>query len=362
VDLKWRVGWLRQGDAALTASRISVMDGEETFAHEKILRNAHLLTGMNDDMAGGKSDFGSGAAYVNGRFVPVEQASISILDWGLLHSDATYDVAHVRQGAFFRLDDHMDRFERGMASLRMSLPLTRSEMREILFECVRLSALQDAYVEMMCTRGVPPAGSRDPRDAKNRFYAFAIPFVWIVSPEKQEEGINIVVSGIRRIAPEAVDPRVKNYHWLDFVSGLFEAYDRGGETAVLIDAAGHVLEGPGFNLFVVSGGRMATPDRGVLEGITRRTVMEIAQDMGVAVEKRPVTADELRHAGEAFMTSTAGGIMPIARVDGSPLGKGKPGSMTRQVRERYWALHSDPRYATPVPYAGSFQGRVVPEA
>jgi branched-chain amino acid aminotransferase len=317
---------------------------------------------MNDDMAGRKSDFRSGAAYVNGRFVPIEEASISILDWGLLHSDATYDVAHVRHGAFFRLEDHMDRFERGMTSLRMSLPLTRSEMREILFECVRLSALQDAYVEMMCTRGVAPAGSRDLRDAKNRFYAFAVPFVWIVSPEKQEEGIDIVVSDTRRIAPEAVDPRVKNYHWLDFVSGLFEAYDRGGETAVLTDAAGHITEGPGFNLFVVSGGRMATPDRGVLEGITRRTVMEIAQDMGVAVEKRPVTADELRHADEAFMTSTAGGIMPIARVDGSPLGNGKPGSMTRQVRERYWALHSDPRYATPVPYAGSFQGRVVPEA
>ncbi|MDN5928695.1 MAG: aminotransferase class IV, partial [Hyphomicrobiales bacterium] len=102
--------------------------------------------------------------------------------------------------------------------------------------------------------------------------------------------------------------------------------------------------------------------RGVLEGITRRTVMEIARDMGVAVEERPVTADELRHADEAFMTSTAGGVMPIARVDGSSLGNGKPGSITRQVRERYWTLHGDPRYATAVPYAGSFQGRVVREA
>jgi branched-chain amino acid aminotransferase len=321
-----------------------------------------FFAGLDDDMADGQSDFRSGAAYVNGRFVPVEEASISILDWGLLHSDATYDVAHVWRGAFFRLDDHMDRFERGMTSLRMSLPLTRSEMREILFECVRLSGLQDAYVEMMCTRGVAPAGSRDPREAKNRFYAFAVPFVWIVSPQKQEDGINLVVSNTRRIAPEAVDPRVKNYHWLDFVSGLFEAYDRGGETAVLIDTAGHITEGPGFNLFVISGGRIYTPDRGVLEGITRRTVMEIAHEMGVAVEQRPVTADELRNAAEAFMTSTAGGIMPVTRVDGSPLGNGKPRSMTCQIRERYWALHADPRYATVVPYRGSFQGRVVSEA
>jgi branched-chain amino acid aminotransferase len=313
-------------------------------------------------MTGGQSDFRSGAAYVNGRFVPIEEASISILDWGLLHSDATYDVAHVWQGAFFRLDDHMDRFERGMTSLRMNLSLTRSEMREILFECVRLSGLEDAYVEMMCTRGVAPAGSRDLREAKNRFYAFAVPFVWIVSPEKQEDGINIVVSSTRRIAPEAVDPRVKNYHWLDFVSGLFEAYDRGGETAVLTDAAGHITEGPGFNLFVISDGRITTPDRGVLEGITRRTVMEIAHEMGVAVEQRPVTADELRNADEAFMTSTAGGIMPVTRVDGSPLGNGKPRSMTCQIRERYWALHTDPRYATTVPYTGSFQDRAAHEA
>jgi branched-chain amino acid aminotransferase len=328
------------------------MDGQEAFAHEKFRRNGRFFAGSNEDMTVGEPDFRSGAAYVNGRFVPVEQASISIFDWGLLHSDATYDVAHVWKGAFFRLDDHMDRFERGMARLRMSLPLTRSEMREILFECVRLSALRDAYVEMMCTRGVPPAGSRDPRDARNRFYAFAIPFVWIASPQKQEEGIDIVIGSTRRIAPEAVDPRVKNYHWLDFVSGLFEAYDRGSETAVLTDEGGHVLEGPGFNLFVVSGGRIATPDRGVLEGITRRTVMEIAHDMGVAVEERPVRADELRRADEAFMTSTAGGVMPIAKVDGSALGNGKPGSMTRRFRERYWALHGDPRYATAVPYAG----------
>ena len=100
-------------------------------------------------MAGGElDDFRSGAAYASGRFVPVEQASISLLDWGLLHSDATYDVAHVWKGSFFRLEDHLDRFEHGMACLRMSLPLTRSDMREILFKCVRLSGLQDAYVEM----------------------------------------------------------------------------------------------------------------------------------------------------------------------------------------------------------------------
>ncbi len=306
-------------------------------------------------MAGDRrlDDFRSGAAFAGGRFVPVEQASISILDWGFLHSDSTYDVAHVWQGSFFRLEDHLDRFEHGMARLRMSLPLTRSRMREILFECVRLSGLRDAYVEMICTRGIPRPGSRDPRDAENRFYAYAIPFIWIATPQKQEEGLNLVISSTHRIAPEAVDPRVKNYHWLDLVSGLFEAYERGGETAVLTDAGGHIVEGPGFNVFAASQGRLATPDRGVLEGITRRTIMEIAHSMGVVVEERRVAADELRYADEAFATSTAGGVMPITRVEGHSLGNGKPGRITRQLRKHYWELHKDPRYATAVPYASA---------
>jgi branched-chain amino acid aminotransferase len=100
----------------------------------------------------------------------------------------------------------------------------------------------------------------------------------------------------------------------------------------------------------LNGGRLATPDRGMLEGITRRTAMEIAHTMGMVVEERPVSAEELRHADEAFMTSTAGGIMPITRVEGASLGNGKPGQITLQLQDRYWALHKDPRHSTAVPY------------
>ena len=123
--------------------------------------------------------YAGGAAFVEGRFVPVAQARIPILDWGFLRSDATYDVAHVWRGSFFRLEDHLSRFERGMARLRMSLPYGRDDMRDILVECVRLSGLREAYAEIICTRGVPPPGSRDPRECENRFYAFVVPFVWM---------------------------------------------------------------------------------------------------------------------------------------------------------------------------------------
>jgi branched-chain amino acid aminotransferase len=301
-------------------------------------------------MAADRASYRGGAAFVDGRFVPVGEARVPILDWGFLRSDATYDVAHVWRGGFFRLEDHLSRFERGMAKLRMRLPYDRSEIREVLIECARLSGLRDAYAEVVCTRGVPPPGSRDPRECENRFYAFVVPFVWIADPEKQEEGLHAAISRVRRIGPESVDPTVKNYHWLDLTAGLFDAYDRGGETVILTDAEENVVEGPGFNVFAVKGGGISTPRSGVLEGVTRKTVVELAADHGLPLEARKVPAREVREADEVFVTSTAGGIIAVTKVDGVPVGGGTPGPVTLRLREAYWDLHRDPRFVTPVQY------------
>ncbi|QIN85005.1 branched-chain amino acid transferase [Rubrobacter tropicus] len=300
--------------------------------------------------SGDRGAYAEGAAFVEGEFVPVDEARIPILDWGFLRSDATYDVAHVWRGSFFRLEDHLDRFERGVAKLRLRLPFGRDRIREILVECVRLSGLRDAYAEVICTRGIPKPGSRDPRDCENRFYAFVVPFVWISTPDKQTQGLHATISRVERIPPGSVDPTVKNYHWLDLQAGLLDAYDRGGETAILVDENDNVVEGPGFNVFAVKDGAIATPDGGVLEGVTRRTVMELAADLNVRLERRPVPAEELRRADEAFVTSTAGGVMPVTAVDGSPLGDGRPGPVTLRLRGAYWGLHEDPRFSLPVRY------------
>ncbi|MDQ4128894.1 MAG: aminotransferase class IV [Actinomycetota bacterium] len=294
--------------------------------------------------------YAHGAAFVEGRFVPVAEARIPILDWGFLRSDATYDVVHVWRGSFFRLEDHLDRFERGMAKLRMSPPYGRTEIRDALLECVRLSGLREAYAEVICTRGVPPPGSRDPRDCENSFFAFVVPFVWIADPEKQERGLHATISHVRRITPESVDPTVKNYHWLDLQRGLFNAYDRGGETAILVDTEDNVVEGPGFNVFAVFEGEISTPDRGIHEGVTRRTVLELASEHGIPLEARSVPAEELRRSDEVFISSTAGGIIPITTLDGAAVGDGEPGTLTRRLRRAYWDLHEDPRFSTPVRY------------
>jgi branched-chain amino acid aminotransferase len=295
----------------------------------------------------------NGCAYIDGGFVAPEDAKISIFDWGFLHSDATYDVAHVWQGKFFRLNDHLDRFEASLAALRLDPGVSREQMRAVMHECVRRAGVRDAYVELLCTRGRPAPGSRDPRTCTNRFMAFAIPFVWIADPEKQRRGVNLIVGTPQRIPAGSVDPRVKNYHWLDFVMGLFEAYERGGETVVLTDGAGRITEGPGFNVFAVFGNTVVTPAHGVLEGVTRRTMIELAQREGLDVLVRDLRVDELRNADEIFLSSTGGGAVAVARLDGVPIGGRSPGTfgpVTARLQAAYWALHEESLLAEAVRY------------
>src|SRR3954453_10368831 len=170
--------------------------------------------------------FREGAAFMDGAYMPVAECRIPILDWGFLRGDATYDVVHVWDGSFFRLEEHLDRFERSIARLFYSIPFDRDAIAETLHRCVALAGLRDAFVEMLVTRGIPR--NRDPRTAENRFAVFAVPFVWILPPERRDAGLHLVITSIERIRAQSVDPTVKNYHWLDLVRGLYEAYDRGG--------------------------------------------------------------------------------------------------------------------------------------
>ena len=297
------------------------------------------------------SGFDEGCAWIRGEFVPVAEATISVLDAGFSRSDVTYDVVGVWDGAFFRLDDHLDRFEQSWHKLKMNPPIDKAAMREILIGCVARSGLREAYVEMIVTRGVPRGGSRDPRTYENRFYAYAIPYVWIIRPDDQLVGTHLVVSQTtQRIPANSVDPTVKNFHWGDLSRGLFEAYERGAVTAVLPDADGNITEGPGFNVFARVDGTFVTPSSGVLEGITRRTVLELAADLGIPARLGTLAAADLHRADEIFLTSTAGGVMPVATVDDRPVGSGEPGPRTMQLRNAYWGAHRDPRYATPVSY------------
>lgn len=295
-------------------------------------------------------DYPPGIAFMNGEFMPMSECKISILDWGFLRSDATFDVVHVWKGRFFRLDKHLDRFLNSCAKLRLTLPVDREGLQEVLMECVRRAKLQDSYVEMIATRGMAKNGSRDPREAVHQFIGFAIPFSWIADEKQRERGLKVVISTIPRIPAASVDPTIKNYHRLDFVNALFEAYERGGETVVMPALDGAITEGPGFNIFVVEGSAIATPPSGVLEGITRMTVMELAAELGVKAKMRPITAEQLKSADEVFVTSTAGGVMAVTQVDETVIRNGAPGTLTREITDLYWKKHADPKWSTPVEY------------
>jgi branched-chain amino acid aminotransferase len=304
-------------------------------------------------MSDSSAAFADGAAYVDGEYVPVDEARVPILDTGLTRSDLTYDVVAIWNGAFFRLDDHLDRFARGCELLHLTLPYSRSEIGSVLAELARLSGLRESYVEVICSRGVPRRGSRDPRTYENRFYAYAIPYVWIHRDSDRVGMRAVITRSVARIPAKSVDPTVKNFHWGDLTRGLFEAYERDAKCPILLDYEGNVTEGPGYNLFALVDGRLLTPAEGVLQGITRKTVLELAAEEGIETEVRPVAAAEVLSASELFATSTAGGVMPITNLDGVDVGDGQIGPVTRLLYDRYWAAHDDPRFLTPIDYSAA---------
>ena len=279
-----------------------------------------------------------GVAFIEGKYVPADEAKISVFDLGFSRSDAVYDVVSTWKGWFFRLDDHIDRFLRSCDGVRIRCPYRRDEIKRILAECVHRAGLLDAYVEVLTTRGrFASLGSRDLRQTTPNFIAYAIPYVWIASPEKHHEGVHIYLAHTPRIPDVSVATRYKNFHWADLTRGQLEALDSGADLAVLSGATGNLTEGPGFNVFFVKDGKIFTPAVNVLEGITRMTVLDLAREIGIPIEVGDYPADALRTADEAFLSSTAGGIMPVTKVDGKVLSDGKPGPVSWRLRERYWS-------------------------
>lgn len=286
-------------------------------------------------------DFSSGAAWMDGQIIPISDAKISVFDWGLTRSDITYDVVHVWDGSFFRLDDYLDRFMTSMTQLRMDVGMDRGAIRAALIDLVATSGLQSAYVSMVASRGTPIVpGTRDPRACNNHFYAWAVPFIWVIPQDVAKRGAHIsVAEDARRIPINSVDPTVKNYHWGDMTAALFQALDDGFDTTVLLDHEGFVTEGPGFNIFTVIDGTVVTPRSGMLEGITRRTVMEICTELGVPCEERDIPKDAFLSADEVFTATTAGGPVAVTRVNTRILGNDAAGAISAQIIKTYWDWH-----------------------
>ena len=299
-----------------------------------------------------ENDLSLGAAWMNGTVIPISQAKIPVNDWGLVHSDITYDVVPVIDGAFFRFDEYLARFLSSMENLHLDPGMSKRDIQAALHQMVGKSNLRDSYVAMVCSRGKPKiSGSRDPRDCENHFFAWCVPYVHIIKPEIVEQGATAwIAQNAYRIPQNSVNPRVKNYHWGDFTQGIFEAKDKDYETVILLDYDGNVTEGPGFNVFAVKDKVLITPDKGVLAGVSRKTVLEIADHLGIKTSIRSLSVDELLAADEVFLSSSGGGVIPIVRVNETIFGNGASGPISIQLNETYWTWTTLEKYRYPINY------------
>ena len=277
-------------------------------------------------------------AFFEGRYMPTKEAKISIVDPAVTKSDIVFDVVSAIGRVFFRLDDHVERFEASCRKIRIQLPVSGEEIKRISAECVHRSGFDDACVFMCGTRGPYRGGAvlGDPRDCDNGFYAYAVPYYYVVPRERVESGAHIWIAETRRAPNAAIDQTAKNFNRMDLTKGTFEALDHGADAAVLLSIEGYVAEGAGFNIWVVRGKTLLTPGDNLLEGITRRTVFDLAKEMGIEAKTANLKPQELIEAPEAFLSTTAGGIVPVTRVNGRPLGNGAVGIMTTNIRSRYW--------------------------
>ncbi len=294
-----------------------------------------------------------GIAFVDGGYCSLLDAKISVFDPGFVHSDVVYDVTSTWKGRFFRLDDHVERFAESCRGFKINSPYEGSALKRILAECVRRGRVEDgAYVACVAARGryidEKAELSRDITRTRPTFIAYAVSYRYIFSPEQQERGVHLIVAKTPRIPDACIDARFKNYHWGDLTKGKWEAKAAGADVAVLPSVEGYLTEAAGANVFFTRKGILCTPARNILRGVTRQSAIDIATEFGIPVEVGDFHPDALREAEEAFVTSTAGGIMPVSKIEGRDLPDGRPGPITMKIRSTYWRKREDGWLGTPV--------------
>lgn len=313
-----------------------------------------IFKGYNDRQAvlqSSTNPFARGVAWIQGELVPLHEARIPMLDEGFMHSDLTYDVPAVWDGRFFRLSDHLDRLDASCKKLRLQLPLPKDEITRILCDMIAKSGIRDVFVQVTVTRGLKGVRGSRPEEIVNSLYMYVQPYVWVMDPDVQPKGGKAVVARtVRRVPPGAIDPTVKNLQWGDLVRGLYEARDRGAEYPFLTDGDANITEGSGFNVWFVKNGVLYTPDKGVLQGITRRSVIDAAKTLGYEVRVETVPVEMAYTCDEIFMSTTAGGIMPITTLDDKPVKDGKVGPISKAIWDEYWAMHYKDEFSFPVKY------------
>lgn len=273
--------------------------------------------------------------FINGELVPAETAAVSVFDHGLLYGDGVYDTMFARHGLVFRLGPHLDRFRRSRAAIGLDIRYAEGELRDAVLTTIRSHGLRDAYAKIVATRGVGPEPLLDPRGCRPTVLILVRPYLSQVSDATAERGLSAKLTSVRRVPSSVIDPRVKSLNYLPFVLARMEAIAAGCDDALILDDEDAVCEAAGSNLFVVSGGEVRTPEYNILDGVTRQAVLELCDLLGIPTHRTTLTPYDLFTADEVFLTSTAGGLMPVTRVDGRPIGEGRPGAVYSVLQKAF---------------------------
>ncbi|HPZ44124.1 MAG TPA: branched-chain-amino-acid transaminase [Bacillota bacterium] len=270
--------------------------------------------------------------YLNGEYVPKERAVVSVFDHGLLYGDGVFEGIRAYHGRVFKLKEHLDRLYDSARTVAMEIPLTKDEMQEVVLETLRRNNLRDAYIRLVVTRGVGDLGL-DPRKCPKPFVFCITASIVLYPDELYEKGLSVITVSTRRNIPTACVPRVKSLNYLNNIYAKIEANLAGVPEAIMLNNEGYVAEATGDNIFIVKKGVLITPPPyvGILEGVTRNTVLDIAREKGIPAEEKVFTLFDVYNADEVFLTGTAAEIIPVIQVDGRKIADGKPGKMTREL-------------------------------
>ncbi len=277
--------------------------------------------------------------YIDGQFLSEEEAKISVLDHGYLYGDGVFEGIRMYSGCIFKLKEHIDRLYDSARAIMLDIPMGKDELISAIVDTVKKNNLSDGYIRVVVSRGVGDLGL-DPRKCPRPTVVVIADKIKLYPEELYKNGLEIITVPIRRNIPEAVNPQVKSLNYLNNILAKIEAIHRGYEEALMLNHEGYVAECTGDNIFMIKGNNLVTPPTsvGVLKGITARTVMDIALEIGMEVREERFTRYDLYTSEEVFLTGTAAEIIPVVKIDDRIIGDGRPGSRTWQIIDRFRQL------------------------
>jgi len=274
--------------------------------------------------------------YIDGKWCPKSGAKISVFDHGLLYGDGVFEGIRAYQGLVFKLKEHLTRLYESAHTITVKIPLDQKQMTQVIIDTLRRNRLQDAYIRVVVTRGVGDLGL-DPEKCK-RATVIVITDKIVLYPDRlYKKGLEIITVPTVRNLPEAVNPALKSLNYLNNILAKIEATNSGYIEALMLNHQGYVAECTGDNIFMVKSGTLITPPAyvGVLRGITRGTIIEIAYRKKIPVQETLLTRHDLFNADEVFLTGTAAEVIPVVKMDGRIVGKGTPGPLTRSLMKAF---------------------------